>query len=102
MNNEFVRAFIQQNGHHDSGYYKHFTFKTPVNVLAWDAGTRDFTRDAIAIGMYVEDDIAPCGHYCNEPFIIFDDGTDAPVGDVLEIFHHQLESALSEGDVEEE
>ena len=76
MNIELVRKFIQQNGHHASGYYKRVNFKTPVEVLGWNEYAKGYNIRMVATGMSVEDDVAPCGHYCEEPFVDFSDGSE--------------------------
>ena len=99
MNIELVRKFIQQNGHHASGYYKRVNFKTPVEVLGWNEYAKGYNIRMVATGMSVEDDVAPCGHYCEEPFVDFSDGSESrPISGIAEHCYDRLESALSEGD----
>lgn len=99
MNIELIRKFIQQNGHHTSGYYKRVNFKTPVEVLGWNEYSNGYDIEMVATGMSVEDDVAPCGHYCEEPFVDFSDGSESrPISGIAKNCYDDLESALSEGD----
>ena len=100
MNMAIIRNFIQKNGHHTSGYYKQVNFKRPLKVKVWDEEAKEFTKELLATGMFVEDDVAPCGHYCLEPLVYFDEGDQdsLPLSDVDERYHSALEEHLSEGD----
>ena len=100
MNMAIIRSFIQKNGHHTSGYYKQVNFKRPLKVKVWNEETEEFDKPVMATGMFVEDDVAPCGHYCLEPLVYFDEGDQdsLPVSDVDESYHFALEEHLSEGD----
>ena len=100
MNMAIIRSFIQKNGHHTSGYYKQVNFKRPLKVKVWNEETEEFDKPVMATGMFVEDDVAPCGHYCEEPFVYFikGDQDSLPLSAVDERYHSALEDRLSEGD----